>query len=99
MKVSRIVGALALAGGVAFGFVGGEYSTGDWRTLGRELAAETEAIERLEAEIDSLRGEAEALENDSLKQEREARERFGMLRPGELMYRVQRDSPPRPPEP
>ena len=99
MKLSRIVGAVAFTGGVAFGFVGGEYSTGDWRTLRRELASENGAIERLEAEIDSLRGEVEALENDSLTQEREARERFGMLRPGELLYRVQRGPPPRPPEP
>ena len=94
MRVSRVLGTVAVVGGLAFGFAGGEYSTMDWWTLRQGVTSEQEAIARLEAEIDSLGREAEALESDSAAQEREARERFGMLRPGEIMYRV-RPTPPR----
>ena len=99
MKPKWIVGAAVFAGGITFGYVGGEYSTADWRTLRQGVEREQRAIVRLEAEIDSLRVEATALENDSTSQERAARERFGMLRPGEILYRVRPGEPPRPPRP
>ena len=83
-----MLGGMVLVGGLIFGFAGGEYSTVDGWSLGRSLEAEKAAIARLEVEIDSLRREAEALETDPATQERVARERFGMLRDGELMYRV-----------
>ncbi len=98
MKPRWIVGAAVFVGGIGFGYFGGEYSTADWRTLRRGVERERLAIVQLEAEIDSLRVEAEALETDSTRQERAARERFGMLRPGEILYRV-RPAPPRPPQP
>ena len=99
MKPTRIVGVAVLVGGITFGYAGGEYSTADWRTLHRGVERGRRAIVQLEAEIDSLRIEAEALESDSTRQERAARERFGMLRPGEILYRVRSGSPPRPPQP
>lgn len=90
MKPGRVVAGAVAAGGLLFGYAGGEYSTGDLRTLRDNVAVEREAIRRLEREIDSLGPEAEALETDSAAQERAARERFGMLRPGELLYRIER---------
>ncbi len=99
MKPRWIVGAAVFVGGITFGYAGGEYSTADWRTLRRGVESERRAMVQLEAEIDSLRVEAEALESDSTRQERAARERFGMLRPGEILYRVRPGSPPRPPQP
>ena len=90
MKLSRFLGGTATIGGLVFGYAGGEYSTEDWRTLRENVAAEQAAIGRLVAEIDSMRREVEALETDPTAQERAARERFGMLRPGELMYRIER---------
>ena len=101
MKPRWIVGAAVFVGGITFGYFGGEYSTADWRTLRRGVERERQAIAQLEVDIDSLRVEAEALETDSTRQERAARERFGMLRPGEIMYRVRPGSavPPRPPQP
>ena len=82
-----------MLGGVAFGFAGGEYGTLDWWQLKRQLREEQAAVERLTAEIDSLRKEAEALERDPVTQERVAREAFGMLRPGEILYRVETVKP------
>ncbi|MDH5805013.1 MAG: septum formation initiator family protein [Gemmatimonadota bacterium] len=87
------VGSIVATVGFVFGLMGGEYSTPDWWTMRRNLAFEHEAIERLTAEIDSLRTEAELLETDPVTQERVARERFGMLRQGEKLYRVERERP------
>lgn len=98
MKRTRIVGVAVFVGGITFGYAGGEYSTADWQTLRRGVEREQRAIVQLEAEIDSLGVEAEALESDSTAQERAARERFGMLRPGEILYRV-RPGPGRQPRP
>jgi len=90
VKLSRFLGGTVVIGGLAFGYAGGEYSTEDWRTRRENIAAEQGAIARLVVEIDSMRREVEALETDPTAQERAARERFGMLRPGELMYRIER---------
>ncbi len=78
-----------VAGGLAFGVWGGEYSTADWLTLRRQVREEGAGLESLARENDSLRAAAEALETDRWTQERVAREKFGMLRPGELLYRVE----------
>jgi cell division protein FtsB len=82
-----------VVGGVTFGFAGGEYGTLDWWQLKRDLERERRAVERLDAEIDSLQREAQALERDPVTQERVAREAFGMLRPGEILYRVETVKP------
>ncbi len=89
MKTGRFLAGAVVVGGLAFGYTGGEYSTGDLRTLRDNVAAEHAAATRLQIEIDSLRREADALETDPAAQERAARERFGMLRPGEMMYRIE----------
>lgn len=101
MKPTRIVAVVVFVGGMTFGYFGGEYSTADWRTLRRGVERGRRAIVQLEADIDSLRVEAVALESDSTRQERAARERFGMLRSGEILYRVRPGSvpPSRPPQP
>jgi cell division protein FtsB len=83
------IAALAVALiGVVFAAMGGEYSTLNWWQLRRSVARERAATAQLEAEIDSLGVVAEALEKDPFTQERVAREAFGMLRPGEIIYRV-----------
>ena len=89
MKPGPFLAGAVVVGGLAFGYSGGEYSTGDLRTLRDNVAAERAAATLLQIEIDSLRRGADALETDPAAQERAARERFGMLRPGEMMYRVE----------
>ena len=84
---------VVILGGVTFGFAGGEYGTLDWWQLKRQVRDERAAIERLRAEIDSLQKEAQALERDPMTQERVAREAFGMLRSGEILYRVETVKP------
>jgi cell division protein FtsB len=41
----------------------------------------------LQQEIDSLRAWADSLQNDSATIERLAREQYGMIREGEILYR------------
>ena len=87
----RVLGVAAGIGVIAFAVQGGEYGTAD---LFRQQARH----ERLRAEVDSLQHEVDSLElyrrailEDPVTQERIAREVFGMIRPGELLYRFDRD--------
>jgi cell division protein FtsB len=85
--------AAALLAGVAF--QAGEYSTLDWLMLRGRLARERQAVRELEVELDSLARRARALDSDPVAQERAAREEFGMIRNGEVLYRlVPRVAPP-----
>lgn len=88
MTRTRVAG---LAGGLALfvlGLWGGEYSTVDWLTMRRQLGEERATVGALRAELDSLAKTAQDLETDPAVQERVAREEFGMIRPGEVLYRV-----------
>ena len=76
----------AVVGGVAFGVFGGEYRSIDYWRLKRDVRQVEQEIADLERAIDSLAAFADSLETDSAVQERVARERFGMLRPGEILY-------------
>lgn len=84
-RLAGIAGAVVL---FALGAWGGEYSTADWLTMRRQLADEREKVAALEAEVDSLAKAAKDLETNPAVQERVAREEFGMIRDGEVLYRV-----------
>jgi cell division protein FtsB len=88
MKRGRVVALAAVAGGVVFGAFGGEYRSIDYWRLKREVRQVERDIVGLERGIDSLAALADSLETDSATQERMARERFGMVRPGEILYIV-----------
>jgi cell division protein FtsB len=79
------LGAVVLLG---LAVLGGEYNIVDWLTLRREVAAEREELTRLQGEIDSLTALVRALETSPAAQERAAREEFGMIRDGEILYRL-----------
>jgi len=66
----------------------GEYSTFDWLTMRRQLAQERAAVQELRVVLDSLNRLAHGLETNPAAQERAARERFGVIRDGELLYRL-----------
>ncbi|MGH7752173.1 MAG: FtsB family cell division protein [Gemmatimonadales bacterium] len=83
--VPAVFGGLALA---AFAVFAGEYGTGDWLKMRRDLAAERERLAELKVQVDSLARLAEALATDPATQERVAREEFGMIRDGEVLYRL-----------
>ena len=71
-----------------FAVQGGEYGTGDWLTLRRQVADQQASLEQLRRDIDSLQALAKSVETDPAVQERIAREEFGMIRPGEIQYQI-----------
>ena len=91
-RLAGIAGAVVLAG---LAFQAGEYGTVDWLKLRRQVIQERRAVRDLEVELDSLSRLARALETDPAAQERAAREQFGMIRRGEILYRLvpQTDTP------
>ncbi len=73
----------------------GEYSVLDLRKLQQEVVEESTNVVRLQHLVDSLGRLAAAIERDPRMQERVARERFGMLRQGEFLYRLVPTTEPR----
>jgi cell division protein FtsB len=84
-RLAGWIGAVVLLG---LAVLGGEYSALDWLKLRRDLAAERETLAQLRQEIDSLATLAHDLENSPAAQERAARQEFGMIREGEILYRL-----------
>lgn len=90
-RLAALAGCVVLAWVVVFS---GEYGTFDWLTLRRQLRDERRALQDLRVAVDSLSRLAHELETNPAAQERAAREQFGMIRNGELLYRLvpRRDS-------
>jgi cell division protein FtsB len=88
MTGARWAALAALAFALYFGVQGGEYGTTDLLALRRQESSERSQVRRLRQVVDSLEREATAIERDLRVQERVARERFGMIRRGELLYRL-----------
>ncbi|MGH7539000.1 MAG: FtsB family cell division protein [Gemmatimonadales bacterium] len=80
------LGAAVLLVGIAI--LAGEYSTLDWLTLRGQLALERDSVRALRAELDSLARVVRAIETDAATLERVAREEIGMIRNGEILYRI-----------
>ncbi len=73
---------------VYFALFGGEYSVFEVRRVRAERVELQERLVALERTNDCLRAWAEALQSDSATIERLARERYGMIRAGEVLYRI-----------
>jgi len=80
------VGVVALA--LVFALGAGEYGTWDWWVLRGHEREELAAVARLQATVDSLTLVLKAVQGDPIVQERIARERFGMIRKGEFLYKI-----------
>ena len=83
--MAGIGGAVVL---VLVAVLAGEYSTIDWLKVRSQLAQERDSVESLRTQVDSLARVARALETDPATQERAAREQFGLIRNGEILYRI-----------
>ena len=67
---------------------GGQYSVFEVHRARVAIGAESAELARLHHEIDSLESRTDSLEFDASTLERIARERFGMIREGEVLYRL-----------
>jgi cell division protein FtsB len=85
------LGWLALPGillvAVYYAVFGGEYSYFALRRSRAQVAQESAEVAVLRHQIDSLKAWADSLQGDSATLERLARERYGMIRGGETLYR------------
>ena len=88
MTRPRLIGIAAAVVLAGLAFQAGEYGTLDWLKLRSQLAEERRTVRDLERQLDSLQRLARELETDPAAQERAAREQFGMIRKGELLYRL-----------
>ncbi len=88
MTRTRLLVLIVVALALLFAVQGGEYSTGDWLTLRRQVAEQEASLQQLQQDIDSLQDLAKQVETDRAVQERIAREEFGMIRPGEIQYQI-----------
>ena len=86
-KVKRLILPILLGLAVYYALFGGEYSMLELQKARKDIKAQEAELVLLRGEVEYLRARADSLENDSATLERIARERFGMIRPGEILYR------------
>jgi cell division protein FtsB len=83
----HLLAAAVLAAALYYAAFGGEYSAFDLLRLKRDRREAETRLARTRREVDSLKAQALKLERDPATIERVARERFGMIRDGETLYR------------
>jgi cell division protein FtsB len=87
VRPRAILAAAVLAAASYFALFGGEYGYFALRQLQRQQLREEAAVQALRAEVDSLRARQDSLEHDPATLERIARDRYGLIRKGERLYR------------
>ncbi len=95
-RVRRVLLPTLLGLAAYYAVFGGEYSLLELHRARAEIEAKERELASLNHTLDSLRAWVDSLENDSATLERLAREKFGMIRDGEILYRLTepRDSAP-----
>ena len=83
----HLLAAAVLAAALYYAAFGGEYSAFDLLRLKRDRRDAEARLARTRREVDSLKAQSLKLERDPATIERVARERFGMIREGETLYR------------
>ena len=87
VTLKRMVVPAVIGLALYFALFGGEYSLLESRAIRAGAREDAVELADLESRIDSLSAWADSLESDSSALERLARERYGMIRDGEVLYR------------
>jgi cell division protein FtsB len=87
LKLRLLLGLVLLAGAAYFAVFGGDYDLLELRRVRAERAVEEARAAETRADVDRLRARRDSLLHDSATIERVARERYGMIRDGERLYR------------
>ena len=87
MRLRWTLSVLLLAGAAYFALFGGDYGYFEVRHLEKERTAEEARVQALQAQVKELRSRADSLDHDSATIERLAREKYGLIRSGERLYR------------
>lgn len=86
-RLKKLVLPGLLVAALYFVVFGGEYTVFELYRTRSALEEERARVAELRRQIDSLEARADSLENDPETLERLARERYGMIREGETLYR------------
>jgi cell division protein FtsB len=90
---ARVLLAALAIGAIAFAVQGGEYGTTDLLSQRSALARQQAIVDSLEKRVAELAAYKKSVETDPVVQERIAREEFGMVKPGEVLYRFADEVP------
>jgi len=82
-----ILAVVLVAGAVYYALFGGDYGYFEVRELERERTTEEARVKALQVQIAQLRSRADSLEHDPGTLERVAREKYGLIKNGEKLYR------------
>jgi len=86
-KLKKLLLPGILLAAVYYAVFGGEYSVFALRRARKEATKEEASLRELHHRIDSMQAWVDSLKTDSATLERIARERYGMVRDGETLYR------------
>ena len=89
--LKKLVLPVIAGAAVYYAVFGGEHSMIELGSARSRVKQEQRALDLLRAEVDSLTARADSLRNDPLTLERLVRERHGMIREGEILYRFADD--------
>ena len=87
-RIGRVLLPALLGLAIYYAFFGGEYSLLEMRKVRRQISVQEAELTQLRKAVDSLTAWVDSLQNDTATLERLARERFGMIRDGEVLYRL-----------
>jgi cell division protein FtsB len=87
LKTRFAVGAVLVFAAGYFAIFGGDYDIFDLRRVRQERGLEEARVIEARADVDRLRIRRDSLATDSATLERLARERYGLIRDGERLYR------------
>ncbi|HEX7051676.1 MAG TPA: septum formation initiator family protein [Longimicrobiales bacterium] len=99
MKRRNFLFIAVLGAALYFALFGGEYGLLELRALDRQRRREALRLEELRHEVAGLRARADSLASDSATLERIARERYGLIKDGERLYRFVQDTSLTPSDP
>ena len=87
-RIKRFLLPALLGLAVYYALFGGEYSLLELRRARAEIESQKTELAGLYETLDSLRARVDSLQHDSATLEQLAREKFGMIRDGEVLYRL-----------
>lgn len=86
MKLRHFVVSAILAAAAYFAILGGEHSLYELWRIERQHKAELDRLDVLRDSLARLTARVDSLQTDDATVERIARERYGLVRPGERLY-------------
>jgi cell division protein FtsB len=98
LRARFVIGSVLLIGAAYFAVFGGDYDIFDLRRIRHERAIEEARLEEERAALELQSARRDSLANDPATLERLARERFGLIRDGETLYRFADSSAAAPPD-